>query len=153
MRGGDARMNGVTIALDLADVPPVAADPMHLQLVVGNLLANAIDASASGGAQRAIVTLASSSVQAGEVTLTVADTGSGIDAGVRRVADEGQGQMQGLPPHAASAQRPMCTTPRLVEPSRNVVAGPKGKEDAPRLTRRHARPGRPPGRRYPPRGR
>jgi len=82
-RSGEARLGGVTIALDLSAVPPIAADPVHLQLVVGNLLANAIDAAGAGRAQRGAVTIASFRTPAGETTLTVADNGPGIDAEVR----------------------------------------------------------------------
>lgn len=82
-RSGEARLSGVTIALDLAEVPPVAADPVHLQLVLGNLLANAIDAAASGGAQPATVTIASCRMLPDETTLTVADNGPGIDPELR----------------------------------------------------------------------
>lgn len=82
-RSGEARLNGVTIALDLSRVPPIVADPVHLQLVVGNLLANAIDAAGAGRARPAIVTIASSSTPTGEAQLTVADNGPGIGAEVR----------------------------------------------------------------------
>lgn len=83
VRGGEARLSGVAIALDLSAVPPIAADPVHLQLVVGNLLANAIDAAGAGRAQRGAVTIASFRTPAGETALTVADNGPGIDAEVR----------------------------------------------------------------------
>jgi two-component system NtrC family sensor kinase len=58
-----------------ADLPQVLCDPSQIQQVVLNLLLNAAEATQSKGGGRVSIATAS---RAGEVTLTVADTGEGI---------------------------------------------------------------------------
>ena len=65
------------------DVPPVLADPLQLQLVVANLLRNALESvefAPAGDAKR--VTISARATDDGEVELSVADTGAGapVDA-------------------------------------------------------------------------
>ena len=79
------RLIGEHIALRtlLADgLPPLAADPGQLELAIVNLVVNARDAMPSGGT----LTIETSSVSAGagsRVRLSIADTGFGMDEGVR----------------------------------------------------------------------
>ncbi|UOM35036.1 ATP-binding protein [Acuticoccus sp. I52.16.1] len=82
-RGDDAHLARIAIALELREVPPVRANRVHLQLVVGNLLANAIDAAASGGSRGGGITISTALSTAGEVEVAVADTGPGIEPGIR----------------------------------------------------------------------
>ncbi|MEY2668935.1 MAG: hypothetical protein RJA59_1573 [Pseudomonadota bacterium] len=71
-----SRFKGAEVALDLSpDLPPVLADERHLAQVVLNLLLNAGDAMQGQGR----VTLAAAH-RAGQVELTISDTGPGIAA-------------------------------------------------------------------------
>ncbi|HUR64670.1 MAG TPA: HAMP domain-containing sensor histidine kinase [Candidatus Thermoplasmatota archaeon] len=70
-----AREAGVTLRLDAPISLTVQADPKRLAQVVGNLLNNAVKFTPGGGT----VTLAAES-RAGQVRVTVADTGIGIPA-------------------------------------------------------------------------
>jgi PAS domain S-box-containing protein len=78
-----ARLLGddVAVAVELDErLAPVRADPSQIAQVLLNLAVNARDAMPDGGTLR-IVTR--NDPDAGEVTLTVADTGPGIDPAVR----------------------------------------------------------------------
>ncbi|WP_244236199.1 HAMP domain-containing sensor histidine kinase, partial [Micromonospora inaquosa] len=66
---------GVTIAVRTGADPQVDADPVRLRQVVGNLVANAVRHTPSGGR----VTISASATDA-EVIVSVTDTGSGISA-------------------------------------------------------------------------
>lgn len=72
---------GVTLQLVLpADVPRVMAEPVRLEQVVVNLVANALDAVAERGERVVRITAAPNETGA---SLTIADTGPGIDAADR----------------------------------------------------------------------
>ncbi|MFG2046224.1 ATP-binding protein [Micromonospora sp. NPDC048935] len=66
---------GVTITVRTEADPQVDADPVRLRQAVGNLVANAVRHTPSGGR----VTISASATDAG-VIVSVADTGSGISA-------------------------------------------------------------------------
>ena len=72
------RRAGVQLACNVAaDLPPVDADPTQLEIVLHNLVANAIDAlSAAQGAARRIVIAAER--RGDQAWLTVADSGPGV---------------------------------------------------------------------------
>jgi signal transduction histidine kinase len=65
---------GVKLDLSVADVPPVMADAVQLELALLNLVTNSLDAMPSGGVTS--ITVAPSSD--GNVRIQVADTGTGI---------------------------------------------------------------------------
>ncbi len=74
-----ARAEGqrLTLVVEPADhVPRISADPMRLGLALNNLLDNAISYTPSGGK----ITLSARQVDAATVSLSIADTGSGIPA-------------------------------------------------------------------------
>ncbi|HEY3495069.1 MAG TPA: response regulator [Polyangiaceae bacterium] len=83
---GDA----VTLKLDLdTGIPPVCADPVHLEQIIMNLVLNGRDAMPSGGTLTLETRELRKSAQSAEggtdmVTLRVIDTGTGIDDSVRR---------------------------------------------------------------------
>lgn len=66
---------GVTLSVLVDADPQVYADPVRLRQVVGNLVGNAVRHTPAGGS----VTI-SAGVADGQVTIAVADTGSGISA-------------------------------------------------------------------------
>ncbi len=66
---------GIAVRTEVDGQPMVDADPLRLRQVLGNLMSNAIRHTPYGG----IVTL-SASVADGHCQISVADTGSGIDA-------------------------------------------------------------------------
>jgi signal transduction histidine kinase len=66
----------VTVAMDLPDaLPAIRADAAQMQQVFGNLVSNAIDAMPEGGT---LEIRAREDAQAGEVVISVRDSGSGI---------------------------------------------------------------------------
>ncbi len=71
-----ATASGVSFVTDAADVPPLELDPTRIRQVIGNLVSNALRHTPSGG--RVTVAVAAKD---GAVELSVADTGSGMDAG------------------------------------------------------------------------
>lgn len=74
----------VKVELDLApDLPVVNADPVQIQQVMVNLISNAIDAMRGVSARRRILRLATAVASDGEVVVSVADTGSGVDEDAR----------------------------------------------------------------------
>jgi two-component system sensor kinase FixL len=80
----DARMHEAQIGFRLAeDVPPVLANPSHLQQVVLNLVRNALEAQLAQPAETRRVELASSVTDAGDVEIRVTDNGPGIDQSIR----------------------------------------------------------------------
>jgi signal transduction histidine kinase len=72
-----ARARGVTLAVPRLDVPPVLADPGHLQQVLINLLMNAVEATPEGGRVELAARTASKDGRAG-VLISIKDTGTGI---------------------------------------------------------------------------
>jgi C4-dicarboxylate-specific signal transduction histidine kinase len=76
-----AKDRGVSISLDLAAEPPrVLADSVHLQLLLLNLIQNAIEAiEASASAERRIL-IRTALRPASEIELSVDDTGGGVSA-------------------------------------------------------------------------
>ena len=70
-----AATEGVTVATDLEDVPPLSLDGRRVRQVIGNLLSNAIRHTPRGGR----VTLRVRRI-GGAVELEVTDTGAGMDA-------------------------------------------------------------------------
>jgi signal transduction histidine kinase len=75
---GKARRRGVALERDLAPLPELTCHPAQINQVVLNLLANALDATPSGG--RVMVRTRAT---ADGVEIHVEDTGSGIDPAVR----------------------------------------------------------------------
>jgi signal transduction histidine kinase len=76
MMGGEAREHGVSIRIDLKDVLPVTvADRVHLQQVLMNLMMNGIEAITDVGG---VVTVKSQLSEAGQIEISVHDTGSGL---------------------------------------------------------------------------
>ncbi len=70
-----ARMQGVRIARELRDVPPVPGDEAQLKQLFLNLLMNALQAMPSGGE----LCIESGPLDATAVRVSIADTGCGID--------------------------------------------------------------------------
>ncbi|MFI5927783.1 ATP-binding protein [Micromonospora sp. NPDC051543] len=71
--GGSAETAGVRLLVDTPGDPEVIADPVRLRQLVGNLVSNAVRHTPAGGT----VTIASR-VVGGQLTVEVADTGTGI---------------------------------------------------------------------------
>ena len=65
------------LALELGNVPPVAAAPVELSHILMNLLTNAIEAMPSGPAEENLITVRTS-VGTQRATLEVQDSGAGI---------------------------------------------------------------------------
>ncbi|MDF2234100.1 ATP-binding protein [Albimonas sp. CAU 1670] len=74
----EAAFDRVEVSRHLApDLPPIRIDPLQLQLVLVNLLRNAIDAMRDvGGRRRALA--ASTAFEDGRVTIAIRDTGAGL---------------------------------------------------------------------------
>jgi two-component system NtrC family sensor kinase len=73
-----AKRGGVALAVSIpADLPPVLADPGHLQQLLINLVMNALEATAAGGQVRVSARRETHRDRAG-VAVTVSDTGVGI---------------------------------------------------------------------------
>lgn len=73
--------SGITLRLDLADaMPPVLADHVQLQQVIGNLLLNAIEAMVDVPASQRSLMIATMLDGAGMAGISVADTGPGVAA-------------------------------------------------------------------------
>ncbi|WP_412061275.1 ATP-binding protein [Rubrivirga sp. IMCC45206] len=79
----EARAADVTVAVDPAPAPPVAADPDRLSQILGNLVANALRHTPAGGT----ITLSARPAAEG-VALSVADTGAGMAPDVLAVVFE-----------------------------------------------------------------
>jgi signal transduction histidine kinase len=73
--------DGIALALDVAEsLPPLVADPQRLGQVLGNLMANALRHTPSGGDVTLGAALESDDTVPGELRLWVEDTGEGIPA-------------------------------------------------------------------------
>jgi len=72
-----ARLSGVALRIEAQSLPPIAADRVQLEQVLVNLVRNAIEAAAEGGAAEKLVTVTLSRHKGG-VELAVADNGRGI---------------------------------------------------------------------------
>jgi two-component system sensor kinase FixL len=79
----DAHRHGVQLLLELAGgLPMVEIDGIQIQQVLVNLIHNAVESlAASGGAEKRIVVRTRQSA-AGEVEISVADSGSGVDPAI-----------------------------------------------------------------------
>jgi signal transduction histidine kinase len=95
-----AKNNVNTVANAAGDLPPIRADAQQLQQLLLNLSLNALDAMASGGT----LTVSAARENSDRVTLSVADTGSGIEAAMLRrifqpfvTTNKGRGLGLGLP--------------------------------------------------------
>ncbi|MGD9891876.1 MAG: ATP-binding protein [Dehalococcoidia bacterium] len=69
-----AERAGITLRLEVPDLPPIVADPDRLSHAIGNLVHNALKFTPSGGT----ITVAATRDD-GATRISVADTGSGID--------------------------------------------------------------------------
>jgi two-component system, NtrC family, sensor histidine kinase KinB len=100
---------GVSLEVDVPpDLPPVLADRAHVERVLGNLVSNAARATEPGG--RITVTATS---RAGQVAISVADTGRGIPPEYLRRIFEPFTQVPGAPPGGAGLGLPISR--RLIE--------------------------------------
>jgi len=76
---GFARRRGIAIELDLQEVAPVRADPMHVEQIVVNLIRNAVDAIGGADMRDGRITIRLRKV-AGLARISVLDTGPGVPA-------------------------------------------------------------------------
>ena len=82
-RRDEARRRGVTLGLDLGDVPMVSAGRLQMEIVIDNLLTNGLDAAAAQGGPQPSITVTTRRNKAGDADVSVTDSGPGIDAAVR----------------------------------------------------------------------
>ncbi len=83
----DARHHGVGLSLDLASaLPPVLAEPVHIEHVLINLIRNGIEAIGDAGMAEGLITVQTRDAQDGTVQVCVRDSGPGVDeATLRRI--------------------------------------------------------------------
>ncbi len=75
--------HAIVLDIDLEEgLPPVLADRVQIQQVIGNLILNAIEAMAEETKERRLV-LSSSHAPSNKINFTVADTGAGLSASAR----------------------------------------------------------------------
>ena len=76
----DAALKQCTVKLELSpNLPSVEGDRIHLQQVILNLIMNALEAMTKQAAPKRLVTVRTRTSDDGEVMITVADSGAGID--------------------------------------------------------------------------
>jgi signal transduction histidine kinase len=81
----EARLQGVSFRFDVGQaVPKVACDRVQLQQAILNLVLNAFDAVAVGEGERREVFLCAVRDDRGSVSISVRDSGRGIDAALQR---------------------------------------------------------------------
>jgi C4-dicarboxylate-specific signal transduction histidine kinase len=79
----EARQHGATVRLDLdAELPPVQADSIMIEQVIGNLVRNAVEAMAEAHSPRREVTIRTRPIDGDTVEIKIGDTGPGIDGAV-----------------------------------------------------------------------
>ncbi len=72
----------IKIETDFAEGLPVAwADPVQVQQVAVNLMANAIDAMKGVQGRRRVLKVSTALTECGEIRISIADNGSGVDEG------------------------------------------------------------------------
>jgi signal transduction histidine kinase len=77
---GEAQLGRVTVEAELDEaLPPVTGNPVQLQQVVSNLVANAIDAMDSVTKRPRVLRVTSRLQESGEVLVSVEDSGTGVD--------------------------------------------------------------------------
>ncbi|MFA5139452.1 MAG: ATP-binding protein [Elusimicrobiota bacterium] len=70
---GMCRAQGVSLSLELGELPPLMLDEQHLRAVAHNILVNAVEATSAGGSLRVRTEPGPEAV-----VLTVSDTGAGM---------------------------------------------------------------------------
>lgn len=84
MSQGEMARSGIALTVDLSpDLPRVLADRVQIQQVMGNLILNAIEATASVPASRRAICVGSAR-QNGSMVFTISDSGVGLPAGSDR---------------------------------------------------------------------
>ncbi|HTS20245.1 MAG TPA: MASE1 domain-containing protein [Casimicrobiaceae bacterium] len=73
-----ARRRRIRLVVDLADVPPVRADRIHVQQILLNLVFNGMDAMSEYPEERRTLELGTSNAGGGKVVVSVRDRGHGI---------------------------------------------------------------------------
>ena len=77
---GELRSRKIALNTNLAaDVPPISADPVQLREVLLNLIVNGAEAMSTTAEDLRVMAIASK-LEADEITITVEDSGAGIDA-------------------------------------------------------------------------
>ena len=77
---GELRSRKIALKTNLAaDVPPISADPVQLREVLLNLIVNGAEAMSTTAEDLRVMAIASK-LEADEITITVEDSGAGIDA-------------------------------------------------------------------------
>lgn len=78
---GEIDRHGIALRTDLCEgLPPIRADRIQLQQVVGNLLLNAIESLTAVASSKRALTVSSKADETGLVVLSVADSGPGLPA-------------------------------------------------------------------------
>jgi signal transduction histidine kinase len=81
----DLRRNDVAVAIQFAEgAPAIYADRMQLQQIILNLVKNAIEAMASSSPERRSLTVMTKLNGGNSVSLSIQDTGSGIDESIQQ---------------------------------------------------------------------
>jgi len=79
----DAQQHGVQLTLELADdLPSVEIDGIQIQQVLVNLIHNAVEALGASGAVEKRIIVQTRQPKAGEIEISVADCGPGVDPAI-----------------------------------------------------------------------